>query len=225
MVHDQRRDDPRRALIAYDRLHALDEVDPKPLECIDTLSTLLSDWPMLVRVLTKKAELIGSDEERAAVWRRVGEAKRDMLEDPTGSIQAYEKALELEPTNARTIDALIELYESNNDARRLVELYQSRVELSTDENLDLKYELLVQSADRYEQQLSDRASAIDAFAIGAGCPPGGPPRAAQARGALPRGDHVARPPRHAALGGERGRDDRRPRGPSPRDWQAARQRV
>ena len=162
-IHDQKRDDPRQALRAYDRLHALDETDPEPLEKMDFLATLLADWPMLVRVLTRKAELIGSDEDRASAWRRVGECKRDMMDDRAGAIEAFERAMDLEPTHALTVDNLIELYEQVDDARRLVELYQRRVELADPDQADDKYELLVKSAERYEKELHDAPSAIEAL--------------------------------------------------------------
>ena len=160
-IHDEKRDDPRQALEAYGRLHALDETDAEPLEKMDFLAMLLSDWDALVDVLTKKAELIGSDEDRASAWRRVGECKRDMLDDAAGATQAFERALDLDPTSAFTIDCLIELYESSNDAARLVELYQRRVELADDDQDDLKYELLVNAAGRYQEQIRDNPAAID----------------------------------------------------------------
>lgn len=160
-IHDQRRDDPRQALHAYGRLHELDETDPEPLDKMDFLAMLLSDWPTLVRVLTRKAELVGGDEERAAAWRRVGECKRDMMEDRAGAIEAFERATELDPMNASTIDNLIELYEQVNDAKRLVELYQRRVELADAEQSDDKYELLLKTAERFEKELNDPASAIE----------------------------------------------------------------
>ncbi|HWA76644.1 MAG TPA: tetratricopeptide repeat protein [Polyangiaceae bacterium] len=162
-VHNVRRDDPRSALDAYDRLRATDESDIVPLEKMEALATLLSDWPTLVRVLTAKADLIFDDGERASVWRRIGEAKRDMLDDARGAISAYERALELEPDSAFTVDCLIELYESRHDARRLVELYQRRVELADEDDNDLRYELLSSAAKCYEEQLSDRPRAIEAL--------------------------------------------------------------
>lgn len=159
-LHDKRRDDPRLALRAYERLFALDETDVEPLEQMDQLATLLSDWPTLVRVLAKKAELVGDDGERASTWRRIGEARRDMLEDTPGAIEAYERALELESDSAWTMDNLIPLYEAKNDAARLVDLYRRRVELCGEDDQELKYRLLVDAADRYEKGLSDRREAI-----------------------------------------------------------------
>jgi len=159
-LHDKRRDDPRHALDAYDRLFKLDESELRPLDEMVDLATLLSDWPTLVRVLTKRVELISSDEERASTWRRVGEAKRDMLDDAQGATDAYERALDLESDSAFTLDNLIPLYEAKNDAARLVDLYRRRIELCGEDDAGLKFQLLLDAADRYEKGLGERREAI-----------------------------------------------------------------
>lgn len=168
-LHDKRRDDPRHALDAWERLFKLDETDIRPLEEMDQLATLLSDWPSLVRVLAKKAELLSADDERASTWRRIGEARRDMLEDMPGAVDAYERALELEPDSAFTLDNLIPLYEAKNDAARLVDLYKRRIELCGEDDEGLKFQLLSDAAQRYEVGLGDRREAIqllsDALAV------------------------------------------------------------
>lgn len=158
-IADERLDDPRRALAAYQDLHAADVSELEPLEKVERLALLLADWPVVVRALTAKVDLLAVDEERASTWRRIGEAKRDMLDDLLGAIEAYERAIDLEPDSASTIDSLISLYEAKADAARLVELYQRRVELSEDE--ELKYELSVRAARAYEETLSDRPRAIE----------------------------------------------------------------
>jgi tetratricopeptide (TPR) repeat protein len=160
-LHDTKRDDPRRALDAWGRLFALDETELQPLEEMDALATLLSDWTTLVRVLTRKADLVADDETRASTWRRVGEAKRDMLDDRSGAIEAYDRALELEPSSAVTIDELIALYQDGEDAARLVDLYRRRVELCGIDDDDLKFQLLVDAAGRLENDLGDRRDAIE----------------------------------------------------------------
>jgi tetratricopeptide (TPR) repeat protein len=162
-LHDKRRDDPRKALDAWERLFLLDETELQPLEEMDSLATLLSDWTTLVRVLTRKAELVPDDETRASTWRRVGEAKRDMLDDASGAIEAYERALEIEPTSSFTMDSLISLYEQKNDAARLVELYRRRVEQCGEDDDGLKFQLLVDAAGRFENDLTDRREAIESL--------------------------------------------------------------
>ena len=159
-LHDKRRDDPRKALAAWERLFQLDETDTRPLDEMDQLATLLSDWPALVRVLGKRAELSSDDEERASLWRRIGEARRDMLDERDGAIEAYEKALDIEPESAWTIDNLIGLYEEKNEPAKLVELYRRRVELCGEDDQELKHTLLVDAAKQYETGLGDRREAI-----------------------------------------------------------------
>ena len=159
-LHDKRRDDPRRALDAWQRLYEADESDPKPLEEMGDLAMLLADWNVLVRVLAKRAELTNDDEERANLWRRIAEARRDMMDDAQGAIDAYERALELEPKNTATLDQLIVLHEEKNDAARLVDLYRRRVEESSEDESERKHELLLAAARCYEVGLSDRREAI-----------------------------------------------------------------
>jgi tetratricopeptide (TPR) repeat protein len=160
-VHDARRDDPRSALDAYGRLWALDETALEPLEAMDGLALLLGDWPSYVRVLSASAELVTGDAERARLWRRVGEARRDMLADDAGALAAFEHALEFEPTHLPTVDALLELTEARDDAARSVELYRRRVELTPEEESGRRYDLLVRMAERFETGLSDRRQAVD----------------------------------------------------------------
>ncbi len=159
-LHDKRRDDPRKALAAWERLFRLDESDSRPLDEMDQLATLLSDWPTLVRILAKRAELTGDDEDRASLWRRIGEAQRDMLDDPQGAIDAYERALELEPDSTFSLDNLISLYEDRSDAARLVDLYRRRIERCGEDDQDLRHRLLIDAARCYEVGLGDRREAI-----------------------------------------------------------------
>jgi golgin subfamily B member 1 len=171
-VHDQERDDPRQALSAYDKLYQVDPGEPAPLDAMERLAILLSDWPTLVRVLTAKVEVVMGDEERASLLRRIGEVKRDLLDDREGAIQAYSRASELDPDSSFTVDCLIELYEATDDHRRLVELYERRVELATDEDNELKHTILTLAAKVYEEKLGDRSHAIDALVRALAAKPG-----------------------------------------------------
>lgn len=172
-VYDERIDDPRRALTAYGRLSALDPTERDPLDAMDTLALLLADWKTLIAVLERKSET-ASDDENAAIWRRVAETKFDMLDDAEGAIAAYERALELETDSAATIDALIVLLEPREDAKRLVELYGRRVEISGAGEADLRYTLNVSAAERYERALHNPREAITALGAALDARPGDP---------------------------------------------------
>ena len=158
-VYDAELDDPRRALATQERLYALDPNEVEPLDVIDELAVLLGDWPRVIEVLDKKVEH-ASDAQGASLLRRVAQTKLDMLDDPTGAAEAYERALTLEPDHTETIDRLLGLFEEKNASERLVELYARRVELATAEEGDLKYDLLMRAAGRYENELDNRRDAI-----------------------------------------------------------------
>ena len=160
-TYDQHLDDPRRALASYWRLYEVEPGELQTLEQIERLATLLSDWAQLVRALVIKADLLLGDEERAYSWRRIGEARRDMLEDPAGAVDAYERALELNPASGFTVDCLLELLEARGAPERRVELLVRRVELCDDDDSERKYELLTNAATVLENELSERGRAID----------------------------------------------------------------
>ncbi|MEZ0229449.1 MAG: tetratricopeptide repeat protein [Planctomycetota bacterium] len=164
-LHDRRRDDPRRALDMLDKLHALDPDDLTVLDRLDKFATLLGDWPVLDRVLARKAETAGDPAEQSADFRRLGALRRDMLEDAVRAIEAYERALDIEAESADTLDALISLYEaqeSPDPSEKLVDLYQRRVDTAPGDNDGdaLRYELLMRRARRAETGTKDPREAI-----------------------------------------------------------------
>jgi len=87
--------------------------------------------------------------------------RRDMVDDSPGAIDAFERALEIGPDSAETIDDLIDLYQSKNDAARLVDLCRRRVGLFGPGDDGLKFELLNRAATLFDSELSDRREAID----------------------------------------------------------------
>jgi tetratricopeptide (TPR) repeat protein len=161
-VYDKDLDDPRSALATYERLAEVSPQEPEPLDRVDDLSVLLGDWRRVTGVIEKKAADT-SDVQAAALFRRLGQIQAEMLEDRDSAIKAYERALELEPDLALTIDRLLPLYEEADASQRLVELYARRAELATSNEADLRYELSMKAAERQEKSLSNPREAIVSY--------------------------------------------------------------
>ncbi|NUP12755.1 MAG: hypothetical protein HOW73_42485 [Polyangiaceae bacterium] len=155
-------DDPRSALVTYERLAEISVGEVEPLDQVDELAVLLGDWEKVTVVVEKKAE-DAPDIEAANLLRRLGQIQAEMLDDRDAAIKAYERALELEPELALTIDRLIPLYEEANASERLVELYARRVELASANEADLRYELSMKAADRQETALKNPREAIVSY--------------------------------------------------------------
>lgn len=162
-IHDGPRNDPRAALTAYDQVRQLDATQLEPLERMEALATLLSDWQVLDAVLVAKADLVYDDEERASLWRRVGEGRRDMLGRAADAVTAYENALQFEPDSGFTVDCLIGLYEDQDNPARLVELYERRVELNEPDDNEASFDLLVKAAAVTEERFNDVPRTIELY--------------------------------------------------------------
>lgn len=159
-IYDQRLADPRSAIGALGRLNEIDPDEVEPLERMMMLCMLLGDWEQLVIVLDKKAALIVDDLETAEILRRIGSIKAEMLEDVDGAIAAYQRALDLEPESKETLDRLIDLFEGKEQPEKYVEYVERRVEITTDDEDELRHELSLIGAKCYEEQLDDRGEAL-----------------------------------------------------------------
>lgn len=158
-LEDEKLDDPRAALSSYRELVKLDSSDLGAVVAIERLATLLADWRSLEEALVAHADMVFDDEERRDVLIRLGSLRHLTLDDSVGAIEAYERAWEVDPSRVDVCDWLISLYESGDDAGRLVELYLARVDLTEED--DARYEFLIRAAALFEKKLSDRPRAIE----------------------------------------------------------------
>jgi golgin subfamily B member 1 len=160
-TYDRDLDDPRRALAAYETLAVASPDDDDPKDAALELATLLGDWTKVTTLLEQRAT-DAPDPEAAALLRRLGQTRAEMLLDQDGAIKALEKSLDLDAEDKGALDRLIALYEEGDASTRLVELYARRIELATPDEDDLRYALGVKSAEKHES-LGNPREAIVAF--------------------------------------------------------------
>jgi tetratricopeptide (TPR) repeat protein len=199
-LHDQKRDDPRRALDAYERLFETDPTDPEPLDQMDMLATLLSGGRRWSESSRKRPNSSATIRTRR---RSHGASARPSATCSTTrrATLAYERALELDPESTFTIDSLIDLYEKGDDHLKLVDLYRRRVEQSSADDQDLKFTLLVQAADEVREAPRGASPAIDCLREAAIIKPAD--RASSGpRSSLPGRTDVVRPARELARRGK-----------------------
>lgn len=160
-THDTRRDDPRAAIEAYERLYALDESQIEALDLLQGLHVLLSDWEGLVRVLERKVERSLDDEQRKSLLHEIGEYQRDMLGNNEAAIHAFRRALELDPSDGVALEALDDLYSASGDARALADVLRQRLEIETDP--ESRKTLALRLGRLWEKDLDDANQAIEAY--------------------------------------------------------------
>jgi len=168
-VHDEKRGDPRSAILTYERLLEHDESDPTPLDALEALHTMVGDWRGLVEVMRRKGERSYDATERGELLRRAGSVLEELLGDRAGAIDAYRRAVTEDDTDEVALESLDRLYALSGDAENLATTLARRAELSQDADVridsNLRLGVLAEENLRqpteaiaaYERVLGDRA--------------------------------------------------------------------
>ncbi|MBI5513785.1 MAG: hypothetical protein HY909_08450, partial [Deltaproteobacteria bacterium] len=161
VTHDHRRGDPRAAIIAYNRLFAMDDTQLDVLEQLKDLHVLLSDWAGFVEVLERKVARSLDDQERRRLLHTIGETHRDMLGQNDAAVDAWKRALESDPGDVDALDALDGLYAARGDARALAQVLSQRLEIEGDP--ELRRQTALRLGKLWNTELKDPQQAIDAY--------------------------------------------------------------
>ncbi len=161
VTHDQRRDDPRSAIEAYNRLYALDDGQVDVLDQLEGLHVLLSDWAGHVEVLERKAARASDNDARKFLLHQIGESQREALGNPVAAIDAYRRALDIDPGDLDALTALDALYTARGDSRALVGVLSQRLDIDNDP--ESRRRIALRLGKLWETDLSDRGRAMDAY--------------------------------------------------------------
>lgn len=160
-IHDERRGDPRSAIVTYERLIAHDASDATPLDALEGLHTLVGDWRGLVDVLNRKVELTYDPVDRAEIHRRAGSVLEELIGDPEGAISAYRRASEEDAQDPVALEALDRLYVASHKNDALADVLERRLEVETEASYQL--EIAMRLGVLTEQSIAQPERAIGAY--------------------------------------------------------------
>jgi tetratricopeptide (TPR) repeat protein len=181
MIYADKLDDADGAVRVFRRLLEIDPDDRRAQEQLkrryvalrawDDLEAFYAHterWDELIRTLEREADAgETSAEEKVQLLFRAARLWETRKEQPARAARAYEKVLEVDPKNLDAAEALTPIYEKANDARKLVGVYEVRLEHIDDPGARLA--LLRETALLYEERLRDPSKAyefaVEAFVI------------------------------------------------------------
>jgi len=111
------------------------EESPGATFVLDALAQLYEragSYPELANALSRLAEATPDHTQRVGYLHRIGDLCRDRIEDDEAAIQAYEAALELDPTYVPALRALAPLYEAAKRWDDLVRMHEAEVRATMD---------------------------------------------------------------------------------------------
>jgi len=160
-VYEDNVGDPEKAIEHYRKVL---EVDPLRLEAAESLQGLYQAterFAEMSAVLQRKAEMLEDVDSQKEALYQAASIEEEVLERSDNAIAVYEKVLELDGEDLRSVDALVNLLLSLSRWEELLAAYTRKVDLVLDP--DEKKQVLYEVGAVYERELSDVANAIDTY--------------------------------------------------------------
>ena len=125
LASDRLREPDRATELWLDVLERAPE-DRDALDALETLYEKSRDYEALADIVEQKAELVEADEEREDLFHTLGRIYSDRLEQPEDAIDAWRRALEIEPDDRKARNALENLYVEHRKWEDLEAFYAER---------------------------------------------------------------------------------------------------
>ncbi len=145
--------DNRRAQDALRKLY----LQNKDWDALEGFYSSQGKWDEFVRVLERQAES-ESDDIRVGLWNKIAALYQDRLGKSEKSLKAFEKALSIDAHNLIAAEALIPVYEKNNDAKKLAGVLQ--VQLVHTAELALRQERMQRIVQILDGDAGDKSAAL-----------------------------------------------------------------
>lgn len=105
--------------------------DPSQIELYDQLANIFENkkrWPDLVKVLTEKAERAATASAKAAIFLQIANLYLERFSNQAEAIKAFERVIEIDPSDVVASTQLSALYEKRRDWEKLIGLKQAEIE-------------------------------------------------------------------------------------------------
>ncbi|MBN2714867.1 MAG: hypothetical protein JXX14_03365 [Deltaproteobacteria bacterium] len=120
---------------AYQKAESVLEFLPGDLEAIETMEFAdekAENYERMIETLNLKARVSKIKKEKVAAYKKVAVVSASRLEDPALSLKAWNKVLEVDPTDNEALDTTVGLYESAGEWNELVRILDLRIEHTED---------------------------------------------------------------------------------------------
>lgn len=153
--------DPNAAIDLYQKVLAVDPLSLDAAVALQDLYQATDRFTEMSAILQRKAEMLDDLELQKQALYQAATLEEDVLARPEQAIAVYEKVLELDAEDARSVDAMINLLLSQSAWKELLAAYSKKVDLVFD--ADEKKQVLYEVGAVYERELSDVELAIDTY--------------------------------------------------------------
>jgi len=150
-----------RSIELYQRVLAIDPTNLRAAEALQALFQGVERYAEMSAILQRKATMLEDVDAQKEALYQAALLEEEVLERPREAIGVYQKVLETDAEDIRSIDALVKLYLSLSAWEELLGVYGKKVDLLLDPGE--KKLILYQVGAVFERELSDVKRAIDTY--------------------------------------------------------------
>ncbi len=150
-----------RAIELYRRVLVIDPVNLEAAESLQLLYQATERFGDMSLILQRKSEILDSIDDQKSALYEAARIEEEILERKESAIGVFQKALEVDPEDLLSVDALIRLFVSLSRWHELLGVYTRKIDLVIDP--EEKKLIYYQVGAVYERELGDVDQAIDTY--------------------------------------------------------------
>ncbi len=160
-VYEDNVGDLTKAIEFYRKVLEADGTQLEAAEALQRLYQATEQFGEMSAILLRNAEIREDVDAKKEALFQAAQIEEEVLERADNAIAAYEKVLEIDEEDSRSVDALVNLLLGLSRWEDLLKAYTRKVDLVLDP--DEKKQVLYEVGAVYERELSDVENAIDTY--------------------------------------------------------------
>ncbi|MFN3201894.1 MAG: tetratricopeptide repeat protein [Bradymonadia bacterium] len=145
----------------YEAAYQNEDADLSIIESLEDIYFQSEQWEALVTVLHRKVELTEAPEGKKELLFRISALFEEMIEDQERAVETFRTVLEVDPEDARALDALERIFLAMQRWEDLMVVLHRKAELTEDVETRKGIYYVIGSA--FDQELSDLHRAVETY--------------------------------------------------------------
>ncbi len=155
----------KQAINNFEKALSVNAAHRPTLEAMVALYGELRDYKQVVAYKRQILDNVYDEGERFTILNEIGETWRDLDKNPQKAIEAFEEALDLQPTSHPLLHTLLALYQQVENWQKMVDTIQTIADLEKDPIRKSKF--IYTMAQIYRDKENDQDKAVEALQRGA----------------------------------------------------------
>ncbi|MCB9662249.1 MAG: tetratricopeptide repeat protein [Sandaracinaceae bacterium] len=160
-IYEELLERPEAAIGVYGKVLEIDQEDQQALDKLIELHLRLEQWPQLLSVYERKADIVYDPDEKKRIYVEMGAVYERELQDVAKAIDTYQRILEIDPEDLTAIQRLDQLYQTTENWSELMSVLEREAELAHEPMEVISYRYRI--AELWHRRLNDPNRAVDIY--------------------------------------------------------------